>query len=127
MPQLDFLTYFTQFHWFLCLFILIFFYINNKYIPTFQSLFIIRNFLLQPNRLQNCSKDLSSLPTSVNRALSAQPLLGAPRVSSQSLITNWEKIYEQGGRTMHEMHGTKGATIIQSNKLNDSNYNKSNP
>lgn len=45
MPQLDIYTYFTQFQWFFVIFTLIFIIINGQFIPTFQSLFVIRNFI----------------------------------------------------------------------------------
>jgi hypothetical protein len=45
MPQLDIYTYFTQFQWFIVIFTLIFIIINGQFIPTFQSLFVIRNFI----------------------------------------------------------------------------------
>jgi hypothetical protein len=45
MPQLDIYTYFTQFQWLLVIFTLIFILINGNFVPTFQSLFVIRNFI----------------------------------------------------------------------------------
>jgi hypothetical protein len=104
MPQLDIYTYFTQFQWFLLIFIILFLFINNQFIPTFQSLFIIRSYIKK--EVQGKEKD--RLGFDFDFAIEKKTFISA---SPQSYISQWEKIYERA-QTLNSK---------KSNKLNDKN------
>jgi hypothetical protein len=113
MPQLDIYTYFTQFQWFLLIFILLFWFVNDKLIPTFQSLFIIRNYIKNLLEIQGTKKDKDrsgfDFDYSIDKKTSAA--MTPNKYGAQSYISQWDKIYDaQIARSANK-----------SNKLNDKN------
>jgi len=94
MPQLDIYTYFTQFQWFLVIFTLIFILINGKFVPTFQSLFIIRQFigtLFDTNTTTTSNKQtLRSFDYEKNSATVAKSI-----PANVTLVSRWDEIYEK--------------------------------
>lgn len=108
MPQLDIYTYFTQFQWFLLIFTLLFLFINNQFIPSFQSLFIIRGFLRSPIEEKKDKFGFDLAPCAEIKSVKKN------FISSQSYISEWEKVY---AATANE------SSINKSNKLNENIIN----
>jgi len=93
MPQLDIYTYFTQFQWFLVIFTLIFILINGKFVPTFQSLFIIRQFI-------GTLFDTNSTTTTTKQTLRPfdyeNPAIVTKSTSTNTkLLSQWDQIYDK--------------------------------
>jgi hypothetical protein len=58
MPQLDSLTYFTQFFWFIIIFITFYIILSNIILPTIATILKVRNLLKSnKNLLDNVHKD----------------------------------------------------------------------
>lgn len=126
MPQLDIYTYFTQFQWFLLIFILLFSFVNDKLIPTFQSLFIIRNYIKNLLEVQDPKKEGRGLSTRLDFDYTVST--GAKRNESQygagtaqSYISQWDKIYDAQTQKDRAHSINKNKNRSQSNKLNDKN------
>jgi len=94
MPQLDIYTYFTQFQWFLVIFTLIFILINGKFVPTFQSLFIIRQFigtLFDTNTTTTSNKQTLRSFDFEKNSLN----LNKSQPANAKLETKWDEIYDK--------------------------------
>jgi len=119
MPQLDIYTYFTQFQWLLVIFSLIFILINGQFVPTFQSLFVIRNFigtLLDSQKTE--SKDNQTL-----KGFDFEKGKGAVIKNSQNslaIVAQWDQIYEKYRSESTKAHSKKSST-----KVNESQKPKS--
>jgi hypothetical protein len=121
MPQLDIYTYFTQFQWLLVIFTLIFILVNGNYVPTFQSLFVIRNFI--GSLLGSNTSDLKGVNGSGTNQ--SKTLLGFDYEKGKSTLTKkdshgtlaivgqWDQIYEK-------YNASKINAKKVSNKVNES-------
>jgi hypothetical protein len=119
MPQLDIYTYFTQFQWLLVIFSLIFILINGQFIPTFQSLFVIRNFigtLLDSQKTE--SKDNQTLKGFDYEK--GKAVVTKTSQDSVAIISQWDQIYEK-----YRSEATKAHSKKSSNKVNESQKAKS--
>lgn len=121
MPQLDIYTYFTQFQWLLVVFTLIFILINGNFVPTFQSLFVVRNFIgtlfgtdssTGINSKQNTLREFSYEKGNTNVTKKTQDTL--------SIVTQWDAIYEK-----YRLETAKFNSKKLSNKVNESKKTKS--
>jgi len=86
MPQLDSLTYFTQFFWFIIIFITFYIILSNIILPTIATILKVRN-LLKSNKslLDNVQKDNNVLEIISNSNLNLmQNFIG--KLSSDSKI-----------------------------------------
>jgi len=97
MPQLDIYTYFTQFQWLLVIFTLIFILINGNFVPTFQSLFVIRNFIgtLLDSKESN---GLSGTTKQTFRGFDYEKENSIQTKKTQetvNLVSQWDQIYEK--------------------------------
>jgi hypothetical protein len=120
MPQLDIYTYFTQFQWLLVVFSLIFILINGQFIPTFQSLFVIRNFigtLLDSQKTE--SKDGQTLKEFAAQNKAKVVAVKMPQ-ESLTIVSQWDQIFEK-----YRTEATKTHSKKSSNKVNDSQKIKS--
>jgi hypothetical protein len=116
MPQLDIYTYFTQFQWFLLIFILLFLFINNQFIPAFQSLFIIRSYIKNLLESQDPKKEKDRLGFDFEYSIEKKNLISTP----QSYISQWDKIYD--AQIITRSHSNSiNKSKSKSNKLNDKN------
>jgi len=122
MPQLDLYTYFTQFQWLLVVFTLIFILINGNFVPTFQSLFVIRNFI---GTLLDSKESTGLNATSKQGIRGFDYEKGASVQIKQTgqtgtLVSQWDQIYEKYRVETAKTHGKKS-----SNKVNESKKSKS--
>lgn len=92
MPQLDIYTYFTQFHWLLLIITFIFFLINGQFIPTFQSLFEVRNYFSISDTIQ--SKSLKFFESG-NKSILTKIYTNTP---SAPLSSKWDSIFDLHNR-----------------------------
>ena len=119
MPQLDIYTYFTQFQWLLVIFSLIFILINGQFVPTFHSLFIIRNFigtLLDSQKSE--SKDNQTLK-GFDFEKSKTAIIKNSQ-NSLAIVSQWDLIYEKYRSESTKTHSKKSST-----KVNESQKPKS--
>jgi len=121
MPQLDIYTYFTQFQWLLVIFTLIFILINGNFVPTFQSLFVVRNFIgtlfgtdssTGSNSKQTTLREFAYEKGNINVTKKTQDTL--------AIVTQWDTIYEKYRLETAKTHSKK-----LSNKVNESKKTKS--
>jgi hypothetical protein len=121
MPQLDLYTYFTQFQWLLVVFTLIFILINGNFVPTFQSLFVIRNFI---GTLLD-SKESTGLSGNTKQGIHGFDFekgasVQIKKTTQASLTSQWDQIYDKYRVETAKTHGKKS-----SNKVNESKKSKS--
>jgi hypothetical protein len=118
MPQLDIYTYFTQFQWLLVIFSLIFILINGQFVPNFQSLFVIRNFI--STLLDSQKTELKEEQTLKSFGTFDKTKIATIKPAVVGIVSQWDQIFEKYRSETAKTHNKK-----LSNKVNDSQKIKS--
>jgi hypothetical protein len=87
MPQLDTLTYFTQYIWFITIFLSFYVILSNKFIPTIATVIKVRNKIKFNNTLNN-DKNINEV---VNEKILLETLIENNKVNNNIIneLNNW--------------------------------------